>query len=299
VIRHWRGVSGAFVACGLLAAPAYAGYVGTTPCGEPVRKLLAIKPAENCDVVRWTIWHMEAAVPDAQPRRLDIEVEIGKVGGKLRKLKRSGEWLMTQGLPQRPNARAVGMRVGEQRLWLWLIDDKTAYLLDAEQRLLTGNADYSYALTLATTRNRHAAKLTVPALPDSLTPLASGEDVVGIYEGRTPCALGQVLNLPTGANCVKLEWRLTLFNAQPEGVPTTYKLEGALFPAGPRTGLVSLAQSSTWDDDALAFKLEPGEGEQPLYLMVGDRNVLFFVDQRGRLGAGTAELNYVLSRVGP
>ena len=54
--------------------------------------------------------------------------------------------------------------------------------------------------------------------------------------------------------------------------------------------------STPFDANARVLRLDPPEGAQPIYLMRGDENAVFFIDQVGKLGIGNRDFNYTRSR---
>ena len=286
----------------VLASTAHAGsdsgnFVGTTPCEAPVRAFLDIPPRDACERIRWDLW---LAFPEGGGQlKLQISVEYGAEGAPLKAIKRTGRWQVDQGMREHPDALVYKLILGKRELALWRVGPNTVHFIDAGQRnLLVGNGGYGFALSTATVQKSptEPAPAPAPEMSYTLTPLASGPEVFGVFEGRTPCDLGQVLGIPAPRGCLKLKWRLTLFQHVDTHALTRYRMEGALFPAGPREGVVTRLTSTSFNADATVFKLEAPPGAQPVYLMRGDDNVLFFVDKNASLGLGNRDFNFVLYR---
>lgn len=288
----------------LLALATFAGeaaadggiFVGTTPCDAPVRVFLGVKANEKCELVRWDLSLALRVPPRTTGPNLYATVEYGVSGKRLKQLKREGLWEAGVGTPEHPDANVYELTRGKSKLALWKVTDETVHLLDAKRNLLVGNSGWGYALSIAVAERPLASNAAAPEMSYPLVPLASGPKVFGVFEGRTPCALAQVLDIEVPPGCEKLKWRLTLFRDANGKEPTTYRLEGALFPNGPRAGAVSPLQGTPFDANAKVIRLEPPEGAQPVHLMRGDDNVLFFLDRMGRIGLGNRDYNYVLNR---
>jgi hypothetical protein len=62
---------------------------------------------------------------------------------------------------------------------------------------------------------------------------------------------------------------------------------------GKWTTLKGLGQSAT----AVVYQLDPDQPDRTIYLLVGDRNTLFFLDKEGRLLKGDENFSYTLNRV--
>jgi hypothetical protein len=223
-------------------------------------------------------------------------VEYGLAGKPLKKLKREGLWEKGVGTPEHPDAIVYELSRGKTKLALWKVNDETVHLLDAQRKLLVGNSGWSYALSIALAGKPRASEAAPPEMSYSLMPLATGREVYGVFEGRTPCAQAQVIGIKVDDGCMKLKWRITLFQDASTHAATSYRAEGSLFPQGARTGLVTALPGTPFDANARVLRLEPPQGAQPIYLMRGDENVLFFLDQAGRIGLGNQDFNYAISR---
>jgi hypothetical protein len=270
-------------------------FVGTTPCDASVRSFLAIRAREKCELIRWDL-SLATRVGRTTGPNLYANVEYGLAGKPLKKLKREGLWEAGVGTPEHPDAVVYELTRGKAKLALWKVTDETVHLLDAKRRLLVGNGGWSYALSIAVAEKPRTSNATPPEMSYSLAPLATGPAVYGVFEGRTPCALAQVLDIKVDPACFKLKWRITLFKDAVTHAATSYRVEGSLFPEGARSGAVTALPGTPFDANAKVLRLEPPAGAQPIYLMRGDDNVLFFLDQAGKLGLGNRDFNYALSR---
>ncbi|MEO8016288.1 MAG: hypothetical protein ABI769_00605 [Pseudomonadota bacterium] len=270
-------------------------FVGTTPCGAPVRAFLGIGSREKCDSVHWDLG-LALRVNRTTGPNLVATVEYGEAGKSLRKLKREGLWTAAVGTPEHPGAAVYQLTRGKAKLALWKVTDETVHLLNAKRQLLVGNADRGYALSVALANQPPARPGPRRYLQYKPSQYASGPQVYGIFEGTTPCDLAQVIAIPVAAPCDAINWRLTLFQDAVTHVPTRYRLESGLFPIASREGAITMLPGTRFDATAKVVRLEPAEGTQPLYLMRGDENVLFFLDQAGKLGFGNRDYNYTLNR---
>ncbi|WP_336514539.1 hypothetical protein [Pollutibacter soli] len=122
-------------------------------------------------------------------------------------------------------------------------------------------------------------------------------DVATTYVGRTPCSeISSDIGLNPPAECFKLKWKLILYRDAKTLKPTTYLLQSTFNRQKDITG--------TWSGETI----RNNNIEQPMYslhnvlngknltLLVGDENVLFFVDPTGNLYPGNAEFSYTLNR---
>jgi hypothetical protein len=123
----------------------------------------------------------------------------------------------------------------------------------------------------------------------------NGLSVYGVFDGRSPCKeISKQLQMSVDADCFKLKWRLTLYHDAATSKPATYKLEGTLFRKKVREGSWSVVRGTKTDPQALVYRLH---GDNPIYLLKGDENVLFFLDDEKTLLQGDAQFSYTLNRV--
>ena len=138
----------------------------------------------------------------------------------------------------------------------------------------------------------------VPTRTTSTKPLASGPSVLGVFEGRPPCSeIARQLKIPVSAECTKLKWGLTLYQDPNSLTPTTYKLEGSLFREKPREGKWAIVKGTKSNPDAVVYQLDPDKPGDSFYLLKGDENVLFILDENRNLRVGNIDFSYTLNRV--
>lgn len=136
-----------------------------------------------------------------------------------------------------------------------------------------------------------------PYLTTSSKPIPSGKDVYGIFEGRCACQeLAVVLKKEVSPDCFKTKWGLNLFQNPDTKAPTTYVLEGSFFRQSIRKGNWHIIKGSKEDPEDLVLALE-ADNQQTIYLLKGDDNVLFFLDNDKNILTGNELFNYTLNRV--
>ena len=136
-----------------------------------------------------------------------------------------------------------------------------------------------------------------PYLTTSSKPIPSGKEVYGIFEGRGACQeLAAVLKKEVSPDCFKTKWSLNLYQKPDTQAPTTYVLEGSFFRQAIRKGNWRIIKGTKEDPDDLVFALE-ADNQQPIFLLKGDDNVLFFLDNDKNILTGNEHFNYTLNRV--
>jgi hypothetical protein len=133
----------------------------------------------------------------------------------------------------------------------------------------------------------------------SLLPLPAGPSVVGVFDGRTPCqVMARQLGVTTTPDCIKIKWRLILYQDPKTQAPTTYSLEGFVYRKPPREGKWTIAHGSKDDPNAVVCVLDPDKPSQSIYILKADENVLFFLDKDKKLMVGDGNFSYTLNRTG-
>jgi hypothetical protein len=147
--------------------------------------------------------------------------------------------------------------------------------------------------------NAQEARLAnVPSKRTSRTPVASGPAVVGVFGGRFPCSeIAKDWKISVGPECWKVKWGLTLYQDPTTHQPTTYRLLGTLNRSAAREGKWAIVHGTKTDPNAIVYQLDSDKPEVSIYLLKGDDDVLFILDQERRFRVGDENLSYTLNRV--
>lgn len=149
-------------------------------------------------------------------------------------------------------------------------------------------------------RSQALADNNKPSKSNTMKKLPKNKSVLGIFEGRPPClAIAKQLKIPMTTDCIKLKWRLTLYRDTVTLQPAMYKLEGSLFP-NPASAIENkwvLLKGTPNNPKAEVYQLLSVNGNESLYLLKGDENVLFILDENKDFRTGNADFSYTLNRV--
>jgi hypothetical protein len=288
------------------ASPA-AEFAGSTPCGDDVRRFLAIDNAA-CEQVTWELAFADGSGA-GRPFELRARYHMPIPGSPNHldagtPLQVRGASTFTRGSGPQKGRMIYTLTTDGRSLKLALLERDLLQLLTAEGRLMVGNAGWSYTLNGRDASAARAARRmeAVDAVPRGTgTEVPAYRRMAGAFEGRTPCQeIAGQLNLAVDAGCTKLKWRLTLFKDSATGRPTTYKHEGTLYRDGsmygaaPRTGTWSVLRDPS--SGALIYRLDRGRPGDYLLLIRADENVLFFLDKDGNALVGNRSHSYTLNR---
>ena len=141
------------------------------------------------------------------------------------------------------------------------------------------------------TDNKVAESITFTELP-------GGSGVYGIFEGRTPCnEIYRQLGAQMPAGCDHLKWRLILFRDTATLKPATYTLVTEIFEYRALKGKWKIIHGRKNDASAVVYVLEDGQPGKPIYLLKGDENVLFILDENFKFLTGNQNFSFTLNRV--
>jgi hypothetical protein len=140
-------------------------------------------------------------------------------------------------------------------------------------------------------------------------PIPKGASVLGVFEGRPPClGIAKQLNIVTDADCAKLKCNLTFYQDSGTFKPTSYALsivgggdvvkqERGSYRQKVLEGIWAIVKGIKSNPDAEVYRLELGKPGAYLYLLKGDDNVLFILDENKEFRVGNDEFSYTLNRV--
>ena len=276
-------------------------FIGSTPCGEAIRQLFEI-PAGVEPPLRWHLTieqHPQSREPARYRLTCSYDVNAGTAGSakETRTLSKEGAWKL--GKPSKSIAAVVTCEL-DLGIALAQVDQNILQLLDRDRRLMLGTGGWSYTLNRSESAEKPvdpALALSVPDMSYTISPVATGDSVFGVFEGRTPYqGIARELKIQRHAGGNKAKWRVTLYQDPTTKQPTTYKVEGTLFRPGAREGKWAIGRGTAADPKAVVFELAASETQASILLLQGDDDVLFFLDRERKPLVGHADFSYTLNR---
>lgn len=147
-------------------------------------------------------------------------------------------------------------------------------------------------LSSATYAQSSPAKKMFPTTFSSGIP--ADKTIYGVFEGRIPCQeISRQLHITASAACTKRKVGLFLFHDPVTNKPTTYKISG--MGTDIKEGEWHIIKGMPGNADAIIYQLDTGRGK--LYLLRGDDNVLFVLDNNKNFLIGNADFSYTLNGV--
>lgn len=277
------------------ASPKVDMFFGTSPCAEFVKTRLRIPGGENCDRIKWRLTINESGkyyLAHEWGYHVDNRTYLNKG-----KVSFGGTWKIAKGRTGDPNGAVVQLDADKPNsIDLALINPDILHLLDTNHSLAVGDSGASYTLS------RLAMGYGLPAATNGLS-TDSETTAETNFSGRTPCIeLAREIKHPVAADCAKLKWSIDLYRDPQTLAPTTYRLRGTLYrneARGTETireGKWKVTKGTKSDANAIVYQLDAFEYDGPIFLLKGDRDVLFFLAKDGSLLVGDTHFSYTLNR---
>ncbi len=284
----------------------HAVFAGNTPCSNLTRPLPQIPADSDCEQMMWslvlyqdpqtgapTTYSLKSAYGLPKPNTNDL------LGGGT-PITMEGTWIITTGTKVDPDAVVYQLNPDDSQTTVSFlkISDDLLHVLNSEKALLVGNGAWSYTL------NRTDNQTTQPSEPSGsvpepparppLPPMPEGSSVFGVFDGRTPCEalVIEFTKIESFPGCLKIKWRLTLYQDSTTGAPSTYLFMGT---STYREGSWTIVRGMEGDPDAVIYQLQL-DNAQPVSFLRVDENHLFLVDREMSLLVGNALFSYTLSR---
>lgn len=283
------------VSCGSAGTTALAGelvFVGSTPGDPEIRTMLSIDAEGVVDFIRWKVtfsnnepktYSLDLHYGEAQPNTLGF-----KAGGKRSTLE--GAYTISKSplgnVYELKNDRSANI-VSFLRL-----NDNLFHILTANKKLMVGNGGWSYTLNRKDPLGNDGINL--PAI-FSADPHV--DKVETVFDGRTPCVeIARNYNFAIEGDCFKLKWRI-VFRRDPETKkPSGYSLYRTGHRQNEIEGTWTVQKGIPTNPEAIVYRLDPEKPQGSMSFLVGDENVLFFLDKEFRLFTGNEDFSFTLNR---
>lgn len=275
-------------------------FVGSTPGDSFVKSLLTIPADTKVDFIRWELTLNKGAT-DSNTFILNVVSGEGqpntsgfKGGGEKRSF--AGKYTVAERKNGTLNAEIYQLKTDKSLPAISLIklNDNLFHLLTPAGKLMVGNGGWSYTLNRKEPLANISSRLpSLTAFPSLLNDTARQV----IFDGRTPCAaFAKQYDLKVGDDCMKLKWKFILHRDSTGFLPTTYTLDWTLSRSRLITGKWKIVKGAGSNPHAVIYQLDPDKPNASISFLVGDENVLFFLDKKNTLFVGDSNFSYTLNR---
>jgi hypothetical protein len=268
--------------------------VGSTPGDSLIKSLLAISPDKQIDFIRWDLTLNEA---ENGQKTYVLNIVFGEGQPNTRGFKGGGEKLSFAGIytaqkSKKGDIYQLKSETPPSAISIVKLNDNLFHLLTPDNKLMVGNGGWSYTLSK---KDSPANSSTI--LPAWTTSLPDDTAQQVIYEGRTPClAIAQEYNFQVGNDCFKLKWKLTLFRDAKTNEPTTFALQSTLNRSNAIEGKWTITKGVKNNSEAIIYRLDLDKPGESISFLVGDENILYFLDKEYRLFTGNDDFSFTLNR---
>lgn len=260
----------------------------STPCDDVMKSMLQIKESGIIDFIRWNLvlapnnsFELSVKYGKSKPNTLGFVIEYHQ--------EIKGTYSTQKSSTPKGDIYQLSAANSEIRLSLLKLNENLFHLLGPDQQLMVGNGGWSYSLNR---KNPTRQKATFPTLATAT--LTKATPYVAVFDGRTPCTeLANEYAIPVSDECIKLKWRFTLYRDSVTFKPTTYTAIRIFRRAQPITGTWSIEQKG----ETVIYHLNPDDKkDEALQFLMGDDNVLFFLDKQQRMMVGDENFSFALNR---
>lgn len=267
--------------------------VGSTPGDEIIKSMLSIPVDTKIDFIKWNLkldnknsFVLNLVFGESQPNTLGF-----KNGGEKRIINgtftpyENGEKSNFQEIYQLKSSSLP------EKILLVKLNQNLFHLLTPQNQLMNGNGGWSYSL------NRKNPVVSDKILFSSTT--SDDQSLQLVFDGRTPCQEIAVEHPEMNADqsCFKLKWRLILNWDSVTHQPTTCAIRN-IVNNQPRniSGKWKIINGTETNPHAVIYKIEVGNLAEPILLLVGDENVLFFLDKNNEPLIGNEDFSFALNK---
>lgn len=266
--------------------------VGSTPGDESIKSMLSIPADTKIDFIRWSLkmddkntFVLDVTYGVSQPNTLDF-----KGDGQKQTIK--GRYLITKS--QHNGFQEVYQLMSDdlsENVSLVKLNENLFHILTSQNQLMVGNGGWSYTLNKKVPFDSRGILISSPISDDNSLQL--------VFDGRTPCREIAEAHPEMNASqsCFKLKWRLILNRDSVTYLPSTCTIRN-IVDNQPRNifGKWEIIKGTATNPDAVIYKVVVDNLAEPILLLVGDENVLFFLDMNYELFTGNEDFSFALNK---
>jgi hypothetical protein len=249
-------------------------FTASTPANDVVRIFLGIPRADSVDFIRWNL----SLLPDSFKLSCQYGIAKPNTNGFI-----NGIVIQLKGIMKK-DANTILLQHKQKKLKLAQLNNDLLQVLDAKNRMLPGNAGWSFTLNNLSMGDAEGSSLAAPAIQftDSIK-----------FEGRTPCKVPGII--PEGKTCYKIKWQIVFFKAQGSNTSGTYRIKGTPFRNyESKKGKWQLKKDG---NGQVSYVLYNERNESFIHLLPIGEQVLVFIDANNKLLVGDEDFSYTLNLV--
>lgn len=267
--------------------------VGCTPGDEDVKSALSIPLETKIDFIRWNLTL-------ASPNTFVLDIVFGESQPNTLGFKGGGEKLSIKGLYSHSKLtlnssfkevyclKNPGLH---RNILLAKLSENIFHVLTPQNQLMIGNGGWSYTLSRKT-----------PVCPNNIlisSNILNNKPLQVIFDGRTPSRdiAAEHPEMKVSNSSFKLKWRLILYRDSVTLLPSTYTIRKVVNgQVRSISGKWIEIKGTDTNPDVVIYKIEPDKPDESISFLVGDGNILFFLNKRNLPYVGNENFSYTLNR---
>ena len=271
--------------------------VGSTPGDELIKSLLSIPTDTKVDFINWNLKLNDGS--DNQ-NSFVLSINFGESQPNTLGFINGGEKSAFEGIfivskNENMNIGSEIYHLKSKRLpnsiSMIKISKNLFHLLTPQNQLMIGNGGWSYSL------NRKEPVGSDKILISSS--ISEDQSLQLVFDGRTPCQeiASEHPEMNVSQSCFKLKWRLILNRDSVSHRPTAYTIRKVVDNI-PRdvSGKWIIIKGTVSNPDVVIYQLDPDKPQESFSFLVGDDNVLFFLNKRNDPYIGNENNSYTMNK---
>jgi len=265
-------------------------FIGSTPGDETVKTMLTIPAEIMVDFIRWSLtldnknsFVLNIHYGEAQPNTLGF-----KGDGEKKTFKGTFSVSGNKNFKEVYHLKSPDLFT---EISIAKLNENIFHLLTSQNQLMVGNGGWSYSLNRKEPVQNNEISIASKIGEDKSQQL--------VYDGRTPCQeiAKEHSEMKETSSCFKIKWRLILNRDSITHQPTTCTMRNVV-DNQPRdiAGTWEVIKGTAANPDAIIYKIKVDNLVEPHLFLVGDDNVLFFLDKNNKPMIGNKDFSFTLNK---
>lgn len=264
--------------------------IGSTPGDELAKTMLGIPAETKVDFIRWNLilddknaFVLDINYGESQPNTLGF-----KGDGKTKIFKGTFSVSKSSSFREVYHLKSADFFT---EILIAKLNENIFHLLTSQNQMMVGNGGWSYSLNKKNPVDTDEILIASTILDDQSIQL--------VFDGRTPCQ--EIANehpeMKATPSCFKIKWRLTLNKDSITHQPTTCTIRN-IVDNQPRdvSGKWEIVKGTATNPNAIIYKIKVDNLAEPISLLVGDGNILFFLDKNNDPMIGNKDFSFTMNK---
>lgn len=264
--------------------------IGSTPGDEPIKAMLTIPNETKVDFIRWNL------ILDGK-NVFVLDINYGESQPNTLGFKGDGEKKTFRGtfsVSENRNFKKVYHLKSDDlftEITIAKLNENIFHLLTPQNKMMIGNGGWSYSLNRKDPVDDNKISIS--------STISEDKSIQLVYDGRTPCQeiVNEHSEMKAMSSCFKIKWRLILDRDSITHQPTTCTIRN-IVDNQPRnvSGKWEIIKGTETNPDVIIYKIKADNLAEPILLLAGDDNVLFFLDKNNEPMIGNKDFSFTMNK---